>query len=243
MDTSLSALSKNSSIPFHSFLETEVSKSDLERCIPIAVQFCRNYRCVLYGGQTASPYVYGYKTLRSATTDLDFICTIDGAREIVRNEPELFYHPDYDILFCYRSHIPVTFTVAHIHDCLAGPEVITTAEAVITDAGPLLCANREYSIVLKMRRSEDCLLHRRSIFGKDALDIINIVARAAADRRPMDYGLVSKLFRAHVTGDRSEALEICAEITLYESHLPSQDRTLFLDEWGKIVNAVTEGLS
>ncbi|MBN2511021.1 MAG: hypothetical protein JXB03_12125 [Spirochaetales bacterium] len=238
MDTSLSVLSRNAGIQSCTFLPAEVTGSDLEQAMPIAAGLYRSYGCVLYGGQTASPHIYGYKTMRSPTTDLDFLCTIESARMIVQQERGLLYHPDYDILFCYRSHIPLTFAVAHIHDCLAGSEVIATAETVQTPYGPIACANREFCIILKMRRSEDCLARRRSIFGKDALDIISIVTRAAADERPLDVKVFAALFRTHVTADREEALEICTEINLYENHLAAHERGLFLAEWERLVRGV-----
>lgn len=193
-----------------------------EKIFGLVEYFAATYggELVLYGGQTATERFYGFKRIRDITTDLDFVCTGDGLRRLLVLE-RLFYHRKFDILFAVRDNVPVSFAQTHIHDWEIDPGFFRAAETVRGLRCPVLCCSREYSIMLKMRRMSGLLDRGEKPFGKDALDIVNMITAPflRADLELVDPLETAALVRDHVAADRGRFGELLEFIDFYRDHL------------------------
>ncbi len=218
-------------IPRSDFIRAEVSSYGMGHVLSIMARFFERYGTdlVLYGGQTASEYLYGYHRMRSATTDLDYLCTPHGIERIVNREPGLRYHPEYDVLFTYADSVPVSFAIDRIHDCPIAPDFFSSAQTLKIPGGFVHACSPEYSIMLKLRRTGECLANRRKPFGKDAIDIINVItgSHLRPDRPELDAAKLVELVFRYVSRDPDENAEIFRRIEEYGSHLPRHDIPVF----------------
>ncbi|MEW5815063.1 MAG: hypothetical protein AB1798_06665 [Spirochaetota bacterium] len=183
---------------------------------------------ILYGGQTATERIYGYKRMRSITNDLDYVCTFKGVKRIIDNL-QVLYHPEFDILLILIQGIPVTFTYKHIHNWIIPEDFMQSVRPVRLNDYTVLCCAPEYSILLKFCRAFECIQQGRRIFGKDAIDIINMLTAPYfnSSRSPVDVEKVGRLLKTHVTEDCSTVIRIMEEISCYENHLPVEDVPVF----------------
>ena len=109
---------------------------------------------VLYGGLTATERVFGLKRIREITTDLDFVCSDRGLEAVLEGEC-VRYLAKYDILYTVSDNVPITFSYGHIHDWRVSRDFTEKARVACPSSVPLRCSSREYSIMLKMRRTND----------------------------------------------------------------------------------------
>lgn len=154
---------------------------------------------VLYGGIAATERVYGLKRIRDISTDLDFALEREGLEALLGgggplhrgpsrlgaglDEGRLLYHADYDILFALLGGVPLSFAYGHIHDWPLDPGFFAEAEILRPAGRALRCASRRHAVMLKFRRSATRLREGLEPFGKDCLDILNILAGSACGSR------------------------------------------------------------
>lgn len=183
---------------------------------------------VLYGGQTATERIYGFKRLRDITNDLDYVCTAAGLDRVLREE-RLFYHPAFDIFFGVRDNVPLSFAATHIHDWPVDGNFFLASTPVRGFSHPVRCCSREHSIMLKLRRMSGRLDRGAAPFGKDALDIINMLVapRVRADLPPVDCASLAALVRKHVSADAERLDRLIAFIGGYEEHLNDRESPFF----------------
>lgn len=176
---------------------------------------------VLYGGITATERVYGLKRIRGITTDLDFVCTREGLAEVLDRQPGLLYHEGFDILFTVADNLPVTFASGHIHDWEVTADFLAAALPRRPGAEPVRCASRDHSIMLKCRRAVALLRRGLPPFGKDALDILNMVAAPAfrADLPPVGVPALADLVREGTGADRGELAGLIGFLRGHMAHL------------------------
>ncbi len=180
---------------------------------------------VLYGGLTATERVYGLKRIRDITTDLDFACTAAGLEAVLASE-RILYHEGYDILFSVSDNVPITFAYGHIHDWPLDPGFFDSASRVRLPSAELLCCSRERSIMLKLRRTGERLESGLQPFGKDALDILNILVAPSRRRelKPVDIGELCELVISGAPTAASRPAGIAAFLRGYEGHLSGPER-------------------
>jgi len=180
---------------------------------------------VLYGGLAATERIYGLKRIREITTDLDFVCTPEGLEAVLDGE-RVAYHEDYDILFAVVQSVPVTFAYGHIHDWPVDAPFFDKAARVRPGKVELLCCSREHAVMLKLRRSCERMGKGLQPFGKDALDILNMLAGGSAreGRRPVALGELRGLLRGNIEGYESRLAWILAFLRGYEAHLSAAER-------------------
>ena len=204
--------------------------ADDELVFGLVRRFAREFgdSLVLYGGITATERIYGLKRIREITTDLDFAC-VPGREESLLSIPGIRYHPAFDILCASVGGLPVTFACGHIHDWPTSPEFYGTARAVPVGGQRVLCASREHSIMLKFRRMAERARRGAPLFGKDALDIINIVA--ASCRKPgiwsMDLARTARLILSDACADGTLLAGLFRFIAGYTGHLTEAERDAF----------------
>lgn len=185
---------------------------------------------VLYGGQTATERIYGFKRIRDITTDLDFVCTDAGLERVVSTE-RLFYHRRYDIFFSVKDNVPLSFTSGHIHDWQVDEGFFSAAQLAHGFHCAPRCCSREYSIMLKMRRMNERIGRGEHPFGKDALDIINMVTAPyiRADLPPVDFPALASLLAANIGSGSDRAAELLSFIAAYKDHLTDWEFSYFTD--------------
>ena len=193
---------------------------------------------VLYGGITATERIYGLKRIRDISTDLDFVCSAKGMAELldhysgagpsrIRGRDErLLYHEDYDILFTVASNLPVSFTLGHIHDWPVDEVFFARSETRQPAGVPVRCASREHSIMLKLRRTRERLGKGLAPFGKDALDVLNMLAAPCCrdDMTPIDAGFLAGLIKEGLGSDSEEFGALLAFVRGHSLHLSARER-------------------
>lgn len=230
MAGSLQSEASSRGIPFiGNFRELELVPETYEetKIIGLVNRFAQDYGdgLVLYGGITATEWIYGLKRIRSITSDLDFVCTPKGIGDIMDRE-QVVYHSDFDILFMVADNVPVSFTRGHIHDWQVGEDFFAATETRSPFGIPLRCASREHSIMLKMRRSDERMARGEQPFGKDALDILNMLASPYCGRpgETVDIDALCGLVRGSVTSSAWRLDALLRFIGGYEPHLSEGER-------------------
>jgi hypothetical protein len=152
----------------------------------------------------------------------DFAC-VPGREESLLAIPGIRYHPGFDILCASVDGLPVTFSCGHIHDWRIGSGFFSWAERVVVGGERPLCASREHSIMLKARRMAERARRDVPLFGKDALDIINIVA--APGRRPdlalLEIEATARLVLSEACSDASVLSGLLRFIACFEPSFAS----------------------
>jgi hypothetical protein len=225
METSLEAKARIHGIPhIGDFRELALipQSYDDDKIFGLLNRYAEGYGegLVIYGGITATERLYGLKRIREITNDLDFVCTPEGLEALFAGE-RLFYHSRFDVLYSVVDNVPVSFAFEHIHDWPVDPGFFA-ASILRTPCGlPVRCCSKEHSIMLKMRRSNEKLARGDQAFGKDALDIINIIAASSCrgDEGPIDLDALCALVRRWVSTDAERLARIMLFIRGYESHL------------------------
>ena len=184
---------------------------------------------VLYGGLTASERIFGFKRIRTVSNDLDFVCTPEGVEAALARERP-FYHEDFDVLFAIVDNIPVSFSFAHIHDWRISEDFFASSLFVQAGSEPIRCSSREYAIMLKLRRM-DCLASQgKHLFGKDALDIINMLTAPCFKKElpPVALERLCSLVKAEVTANTGRLRALADFIAAHGMHLTAKENDAFL---------------
>lgn len=194
---------------------------------------------VLYGGQSATERMLGLYKMRSLTNDIDFICTLDGIHRVMEKE-HVLYNTKYDVLTMLCEKIPVTFGYYHIHDWVVSEDFFLTKRKLLLDGNIVYSCCAEYSIMLKIRRSFHCLSLGRKMFGKDCLDIINMITAPSyrSDLKPFDEVKLAGLLKECVTESQEKLLTIFSGIYSYKEHLPLMYRDTFDTAYNRILQCI-----
>jgi len=194
---------------------------------------------VLYGGQTATARIWGFKRIRDITHDLDFVCTRAGLERAAHLE-KLLYHSGYDIFFSSRDNVPLSFALEHIHDWPVDEGIFRSARPARGFRCAPLCCSPEYSMMLKMRRTSERFDQGLHPFGKDALDIINMATAPYIrdDLAAIDFPSLAALLRASVSSDGGRLAELGAFVAGYAEHLTERERGFFSDAWNRFAREV-----
>lgn len=183
---------------------------------------------VIYGGTLALPEVFGTRSMRKPSGDLDARVGENVVGTIAESTDErildLFYEPNYDSLFLDISGIPVSLTTQKIHDWEIPEDFVKSAQRVSTEQGEFNCSSREYTITLKLRRA----YHKGRMFGKDRVDIANmLLAPNYRELKPVNLEKLAGLMSMHVTSDSDEAIGLVVEISKQASQLRKNERSVF----------------
>lgn len=166
---------------------------------------CRDYPqgLVVFGGQTATPQLLGFKNMRRLTNDIDFAVSGSTLAKL-QLQSDLSYFPEYNVYYGYSNGILCVFNCGHIHDWTIPADFFSRAATVSTDAGSVRVCAPEYSVMLKMRRGK---CNQLQMFGKDSLDIINILcaSRFRSGLPLIDRNFLQHLIRKHI-GQAAEVL-------------------------------------
>lgn len=200
---------------------------------------CYGEELVLYGGQTATEKMLGLYKMRSLTNDIDFICTEKGIHRILKEE-QVLYNSRYDVLTMLCEKIPITFGYCHIHDWIVPTDFFLSKRGILLEGSTVYSCSAEYSIMLKIRRSFHCISCGRTIFGKDCLDIINMISAPLYRKElaVLDYKKLTALLKKEVTESEEQLLTIFSHIHTYMEHLPHKYRDSFDTEYKKILHYI-----
>lgn len=190
---------------------------------------------VVYGGIAATEWVYGLKRIRAITSDLDFVCTEAGIEAVLEGE-ELSYHTKYDILYAVADNVSVSFAFGHIHDWEAGPEFFAAATTSSPFGIPFRCSSREHSIMLKLRRTDERIRLGLPPFGKDALDVLNMIAAPYCGSRggAIDIGALCDLIAGSISRDGAAIGEALRFVGGYGVHLTAAEAEAIGPAWGEL---------
>jgi hypothetical protein len=230
METSLEAKARILGIPsIGDFRELALipQSYDDEKIFGLLNRYAEAYGegLVLYGGVTATERFYGLKRIREITNDLDFVCTPEGLEALLAGEA-LFYHSRFDVLYSVTDNVPVSFAFEHIHDWPIDQGFFESSELKVPCGLPVRCCSKEHSIMLKMRRSIEKISRGDQAFGKDALDILNMIAGSACrgGEEPVDVDALCALVLRCVSSDAALLARLMLFIRGYEPHLSAQER-------------------
>ena len=176
-------------------------------------------RIILYGGQTATPLLFGYKHMRTYTNDLDFITREEDLSMIISTE-DLKFDTCHGVFFGYEMDVIYTLTSGHIHNWEIPDDLISSSRKIFFGKHELSVCIPEYTIAMKFRRA---LENGCTLFGKDAIDIINlIVAPVLRPEIPaIEFSKIKEILREHCG---REVLFLAGQIRRQLNHLPSQIR-------------------
>ncbi len=201
------------------------AKLDTSTALEILGYFSGRYRrgLVLYGGQLATPLFWGFKQMRKLTNDFDFVVSEPILVEMIGSEG-LSYNPEYHIFFTYLDGIICCFTSGSIHGWDIPEDFFTMAAEFKIQGREISVCSREYTVALKFRRA---VAGGGDLFGKDAIDIINIVSAPAfrKDLPPLDFGRTASIVLAHAG---SGAVSLYSSLFEHLNHVPapSQDTAM-----------------
>ncbi|MCG8571106.1 MAG: hypothetical protein MJB14_13310 [Spirochaetes bacterium] len=233
----LAGLIENSAIPFKKQFDHHETGYDKSVIFPIMNDFYQFFQdgLILYGGQTAIEKIYGYKKMRSATNDLDYVIKKTMLESLVKKY-HLSYHTIYDVLFTYIEHIPITFTLDHIHDWEIDTQFYSTSRIIQFDQVTTCCCSPEYSILLKLMRSVCAWQKAGKIFGKDGIDIVNMMTAPTfrPDLKPIEYSSLFQLIADYLTKDFNLINTIFDQIYKYRQHLDEPGQMEFTKHYEKI---------
>lgn len=233
MAGSLASMAEERGIPFiRDFAVLPIAREDYgdDKIFGLVDRFAAAYGdgLVLYGGLTACERVFGLKRIRGVSTDLDFVCSRKGLDAVLAKE-RLWYHSVFDIFLSVAENVPASFAFGHIHDWPVTDDFFRSAPLAFPSTLPVRCASREYGIMLKLRRMNERMDCGVRPFGKDALDILNILAAPCfrKDLEPVDLTRLRDLVLSDATADESRLRSLLAFIAEYAMHLTCKEGTAF----------------
>lgn len=178
-------------------------------------------KVVLYGGQLATPWFFGYKQMRTTTTDVDLAVSPEILKRVIR-EYSATYHDEYRVFYSICDSIPFVFTAEKIHDWRIPEDFYTSATLHKFGSFRVRGCSREYLITLKLRRIMES---DHSLFGKDAIDILNILTASVVRKElgSIDYMRCSELIKLYIQSDISSLI---ARLYSYTKHVAAHDRDI-----------------
>ncbi len=98
--------------------------------------------------------------------------------------------------------------------------------------------------MLKLRRANERLDRGAAPFGKDALDIINMLVapRVRTDLPPLDYAKLATLAAYHVTAAAERLDRLTEFIAGYGEHLSEKETPFFRDALAALAAAFSDAL-
>ena len=184
-------------------------------------------RMILYGGQTATPLLFGYKHMRTYTNDLDFLVREEDLSAIIMAE-KLKFDTTHGVFFGYEMDVIYTVTCGHIHNWEIPDDLLSNSRKITFGTGTLTVCPPEYTITMKFRRALEngCVL-----FGKDAIDIINLIIAPHFRKElpPVSIKKTTALLQKHCG---KEVLFLAGQIRRQLNHLPGTIRP----EANRIIN-------
>ncbi len=192
---------------------------------------------VLFGGQAATPWFYGFTRLRYHTTDIDFVVKESRIEQVVRDY-ELMYHPRYNVFVTYVNSIMCVFSSGIVHNWEIPDDFFATSSAVHFGSYRTQVCSPEYLIAQKFRRG---YFSDEKLFGKDALDILNILI-APYIRDDLDMINIRRTAELSVqlTGNRlPENIEALQKLI---QHLPPKHKPLAEEKVNSLKEAIEEVL-
>jgi len=213
----------------HKYHIEEISSMKLHRkgvdnqiITSVLSDFARKHsnRLILYGGQTATPLLLGYKQMRTYTNDLDFVAREQDLPSIIVNE-NLKFHTTHGVFFGYAMDVIYTVTSGHIHNWEMPDDFFSSSRQLSFDSHLLQVCAPEYTIMMKFRRGVE---NGRMLFGKDAIDVINLIIAPLFRKQlpPLDIGKTCSLLKTYCGRD---ILFMAGQIRRQLSHLSKEIRS------------------
>lgn len=178
---------------------------------------------IVIGGHTILPQLLGYREMRKRSGDIDSVGTETGIRLLILSRncyTDMHYGISEDELFLEKDGMPLGVSLNKIHDWQV-PLHFRESSIVfeVPEIGPIRVGAPEYQITLKLRRGHHCLDEGRSFYGKDRIDIANILLASLyqAGLKAVDMKLLVELVREHVTFDTSCLRGLWEQANLYEN--------------------------
>jgi len=234
MQATLRQIAKDHKLPFiqdYHVLPIEAEDYADNKIFHLVDRFAATYggSLVLYGGLTACERIFGFKRIRTISNDLDFVCSPEGL-ELVLERERTFYHEDFDVLFAIVDNVPVSFSFVHIHDWRINEDFFASSVLMHAGSEQVRCSSHEYAIMLKLRRMDCLATHGKHLFGKDALDIINILTAPCFKKElvPIDLEKLCSLIKAEVTTDSGRLHTFIDFIAAHGMHLTDRENAAFL---------------
>jgi len=173
---------------------------------------------VLYGGQTATPLLFRFKNMRTPTGDMDFAVEEPLMEQLVEDEG-LTYNLHYHVFYGYCNDVLCVFTGGRVHDWIIPADFFTSSvHFALRETVAAVCA-REYTFAMKMRRG----FINKSLFGKYAIDIINIITAPyiREELQPMD---LKKAVRLTLECTGPSVFSMIEDIKSHARHVPARQR-------------------
>lgn len=182
-------------------------------------------KVVLYGGQLATPWFYGFKKMRAATNDVDLMIASDTIERVVRDyNPR--YSPRYRIFLAVLDSVPYVFSCGHIHDWTVPDDFFLSAVLHNFGSHSVTVCSREYLIALKLRRG---VFSDHSLFGKDAIDILNIIT-APFIRKELNQIDLSHCAELFLQNTDEHERDVVKSLMKYIPNLPLEYRRVCEDQ-------------
>ena len=177
----------NSSITNFALKKYEKQEVKYEEIKEAINKYLKNKPLILIGGQTASPLYYGYRSLRKPSTDIDMFAS-DKILERIVEETKIDVHKYYENSYIFISEkFPLVFHINKIHNY--DPDEYFYKH--VKEIDRILVNPPEYTIALKLKRAKD----NKRMFGKDKIDIANILLSNANGKIELNYDKLSKLIK------------------------------------------------
>lgn len=207
----------------------------------LLAEFYEKYKenLILYGGQAARADLLGLSRMRKHTNDIEYFTNKDDVIIDILKNNKVIYHTKYDILFFYKKNINITFSYKHIHDLLVPDDFINCSKKIKVKNKNVFCASSEYSIMLKMRRIYFCLINKKEPFGKDAIDIINmLVAPSFKNVATINFQKLSLKIKEYISKDVDIVQKILKFIDKYHVHLPKDFQESYTEIFSNLCQIV-----
>lgn len=183
-------------------------------------------KIILYGGQAATKIFWGARVLRTQTNDIDVVIKKDQLENILAGQGTFYYHKKYDYFYFYLNNIQIVFSYAHIHDWNIPQDFYDSARDFKFDTLVIRVCSPEYLIALKLRRNFYAIREGHPFFGKDALDILNILTAFFYDpgKEELDLNKLTTLVHTHVSPEKAVAAGLLEQVEHYLGHYRKADQ-------------------
>jgi len=176
---------------------------------------------IVVGGHAVLPDFLGYRKMRKRSGDIDSVAREQGVRTLVSSGgswEDLHYGIREEELFLSMSSVPVGVSLDKIHDWdvprdFRGSSIVFEVPGM----GQLRVASPEYQIMLKLRRGRHCMDCNRPFYGKDRVDITNMLLASLyhGGRKTVNLGRLTELVLEHVFSDPNCLSVLLSNASLY----------------------------
>ena len=218
---------------WYRFKQSTTSRTAISEAISSLAEKC-NSELILIGGQAAGQNYLGFRELRKPSTDVDCVMTLDNLERLVRiyqKTNQVFWSAEYAMYVFDIQGVPFGVFAQTIHDWVIPDLFISTSTREKQNNTSLSLPSPEYASMLKMRRAHS----KKRFFGKDRLDIVNMVLAPHFKKRPpFNTDAFLELLSEHVTPDRSAQKELLEQLPLATTNLTKQEKELFKEEYERL---------